>query len=535
MNTGDFDVAVVGAGPTGLTLCNLLGQAGLRVVLIERNPTTVVLPRAVSIDDESLRTMQATGLLPAMLKDIALDYGSHYFTPGGEVFLKVEPATREFGHPRRNAFLQPTLEAQLRDGLCRFANVATWFDTSCEAVDEQQDHVTLTLLTKAGETKTIRARYVAGTDGGRSMIRKAIGANLQGSTYQQRWLIVDLAETVEQFRQTRVLCNKARSAICLPGPHGTRRYEFTLADDETEELATSDAFVRGLLAAHGPDRDARIVRQQVYTFHARMVDRWATDRIFLAGDAAHLTPPFAGQGMNSGVRDAHNLAWKLIEVVSGRLGHRLLASYARERPSHAWALIQLAVTMGKVMMPTSPLQGWLVQSAFRLAGRLPRLQSYFAEMKYKPKPRYQAGFFRQDLGSEILGRMVPQPLLDMADGSVRLMDDVIGNGFTVLAYGPQAQDLARQVAAMDIGLPDRTLIAVTPRRWNPERHADSFPVGRDIEDRLAPLAPDGGNGLLLLRPDRYIAVATRIDGPGQIAAFAADIRALVTATWATGD
>src|SRR5215203_6016821 len=133
----DYDVAIIGAGPTGLTLANLLGAAGLRVALVERNDATVQEPRAVSIDDEALRTMQAAGLIDAVLQDVALDYGAHYFTPDGVCFAKVEPRTREFGYPRRSAFAQPKLEATLRDGLSRFANVVPLFGHACENVTER--------------------------------------------------------------------------------------------------------------------------------------------------------------------------------------------------------------------------------------------------------------------------------------------------------------------------------------------------------------------------------------------------------------
>ncbi len=531
MTDFDVDVAVVGAGPTGLTVCNLLGAAGVRTVLIERNASTVSEPRAVSIDDESLRTMQSLGLLPELLRDIAPDYGSHYLTPSGKIFLKVEPKTREFGHPRRNAFLQPKLENTLRQGLARYACVQTWFETSCETVEEDAEGVTLGLLPVAGEARRIRVRYVVGSDGGRSMLRKVIGATLGGATYQQRWLIVDLASTVERFRQTRVLCNPDRPAICLPGPHGTRRYEFMLRDGETDELAQSDVFVRDLLAKHGPDRDAPVVRQQAYTFHARMVDRWASNRIFLAGDAAHLTPPFAGQGMNSGVRDAHNIGWKLAQVVHGRLGPGLLRSYAEERPAHAWALIQLAVKMGRVMMPKSRLHAWVVQTGFRAARVLPQVQAYFAEMKYKPKPFYQKGFLSAGITHGIVGRMLPQPVLELQDGARALMDDVIGQNFAVIAYGYQAQAVSNAVAALDPGLSGPVHLAITPRDWNMQRDAGAGLAGRDVEGRLAVLTPAaGGTLLLLLRPDRYVALAMQIDSSGQVAEFAREVREMVAAT-----
>src|ERR687893_343490 len=169
MQDVDYDVAIIGAGPTGLTLANLLGAAGVRVALVERNETTVQEPRAVSIDDEALRTMQAAGLVDAVLKDVALDYGAHYFTPAGVCFAKVEPKTREFGYPRRSAFTQPKLEATLREGLARFGNVSALFGHSCEDVSEGDGAVEAAGRSPEGGERTIRARYLVGCDGARSM------------------------------------------------------------------------------------------------------------------------------------------------------------------------------------------------------------------------------------------------------------------------------------------------------------------------------------------------------------------------------
>ena len=527
MSDYDCDVAVIGAGPTGLTLASLLGLAGVHVVLIERNESTVQAPRAVSIDDESLRTMQAAGMVETLTKDMALDYGSYYLTPAGKCFVRVEPTTREYGYPRRNAFHQPKLEATLRDGLARFPNVRTLFRHSCETMQEDAHGVTLTLQGPEGAAKTIRAKYLAGCDGAHSAVRKTIGATLSGATYQQRWLIVDLGATKERLRQTRVLCDPARPAICLPGPGNTRRYEFMLADHEDDATASSPEFVAKLLAASGPDADAPVVRRQVYTFHARMVDRWNTARIYLAGDAAHLTPPFAGQGMNSGVRDAHNLAWKLAEVVQGRLGPKLLETYQTERAPHAWALIQLAVKLGKVMMPSSPRQAFFVQNGFRALSLVPSWQAYFAQMKYKPKPFYQAGFFDPQGLPGVVGRMLPQPLLDMKDGATRLMDDVIGNNFGLIAFGPNAEHTARGAARCDFGLQHLQLLAIVPSHLtlDPDPHLHAT-AGRDIENRLAPFAPAGADSLFLVRPDRYVAAAVRIAGGGDIERLTAQARGL---------
>ncbi len=515
----DCEVAIVGAGPVGLTLANLLGDAGIRVVLIERNPTTVQEPRAVSIDDEALRTMQAAGLVDQVLADVAQDYGSHYFTPGGICFAKVEPATREFGFPRRNAFTQPRLEATLRGGLARYSHVTTLFGHDCGAVADDAGGVTLDVTAPGGAAMTVRARYLAACDGGRSAIRKAIGATLTGLTYRQRWLILDLGATREQLRQTRVLCNPDRAMITLPGPGGIRRYEFLLREDEADEIATAPGFVRGLLAAHGPDAEAPIVRARVYAFHARTADRWRSGHIFLAGDAAHLTPPFAGQGMNSGVRDAHNLAWKFAAVLRGRLGESLLDTYQQEREPHARALIRLAVNMGQVMMPASPMQAWAVQAAFRLMAFVPPLHAWFAQMKYKPKPFYGSGFV---LPGPIAGRMLPQPLLDRPGAPPIRLDQLIGNDFALIAYGRDAQATIAAAAGLDFGLGDLRRIAVLPAHYNPVPGAG--PAGRDIDDVMVRLLPRGREALLLLRPDRYVAAA--MVGPGDVAGFAADVRRL---------
>jgi 3-(3-hydroxy-phenyl)propionate hydroxylase len=530
--TGAFyDVAILGAGPTGLTLANLLGQAGCRVALVERNTTTVQEPRAVSIDDEALRTMQAISLADAVIRDVALDYGAHYFTPAATRFLTVEPTTREYGFPRRNAFTQPKLEATLRTGVQRFPNVTAMFGHACEDIAANEDGVVLTLRDPEGRTTTLRANYLAGCDGARSVVRKIIGATLTGATYQQRWLIVDLASTKERLRQTRVVCNPARPLITLPGPDGIRRYEFMLHDGEDEAAATAPDFVRGLLAAHGPDADAPIVRRQVYTFHARVADRWQLGRIFIAGDAAHLSPPFAGQGMNSGIRDAHNLGWKLAKVVAGELGPGVLETYQVEREPHARALIDLAINIGRVMMPTSRAQAFLVQAGFRLARLAPGLQSYFAEMKYKPKPFYRNGFVVSAADAPaVVGRMLPQPAVERRDRSRAMLDDLLGSGFALVACGPQAQRALADAVALNFGMALPVALAILPPETNADNDAPSdIETVRDVGGILTPFVPAGRTIVMLVRPDHYVAAAAYA-GAASLAAMADATRDLIAAT-----
>lgn len=433
-----WPAVVVGAGPNGLTTSNLLARYGVDVLLIERNEATVQEPRAVSIDDESLRTMQAIGVVDAVLSRVVLGYGSDYFTVGGSCFLRVRPTAREYGYPRRNAFRQPVFEQQLRDYFCAHAVLETrseaWFSTELIDFHRGPDFVDLVLRRADGSLAEVSTSYLVACDGGRSFVREKLGIKLSGSTFHERWLILDLEETRDQTRDTKVYCDPARPCLSLPGPDRTRRFEFMLHEGETEPEVTSPEFTRKLLRPHG-EENTPLRRSRVYTFHARMADRWRNGRIFLVGDAAHLSPPFAGQGMNSGIRDAHNLAWKLAAVIQERLGPRLLDTYEQERREHAWEMIQLALRMGKVMMPRSFWSAIGLQAAFRLLSFVPPARTYFAEMKYKPKPRFDAGFLAR--GSKhnaipLIGRLFPQPEVRGPDRTA-LLDEFLGNNFALVS------------------------------------------------------------------------------------------------------
>lgn len=502
-------VTIVGAGPIGLTLANLLGTYGIPAVLLELNLTTVQLPRAVSIDDESLRTLQTAGLAGSVQDICSMDYGSVYLDSDRRPFASVSPSAAEYGYPRRNAFNQPELEALLANALNRFPHVEVRFGHEVVGLKQEGAGVILEVRRRDGSRYQHRSRFVAACDGGRSPIRHMLGIEMDGHTYEKKWLIIDLKGTLDNFRQTRVYCDPRRPGINLPGPNRTRRFEFMLLDKETEEQVTDPDFVRQLLRDHGPDEDTEIVRKQVYTFHARKATRWQQGSVFLLGDAAHLTPPFAGQGVNSGLRDAANLAWKLAAVVRGQTGPAVLDSYDQERPEHAWELIELAIKLGRIMMPSTLLKARLIQTGFRALRLVPPVNDYIAQMRYKPKPRFSRGFFvpgGESLRSTRVGRMIPQPRVETEDRVSHSLDEILGPGFALIAvdhYPSRAfEGLPHLPFEEHLGL---RRVCITPRFWNPFQSASGMVAVRDMHGDFVRHFPGAEGAWLLVRPDRYLA------------------------------
>jgi 3-(3-hydroxy-phenyl)propionate hydroxylase len=504
-----WPVVVVGAGPSGLTTANLLARYGIDVLLIERNETTVQEPRAVSIDDESLRTMQAIGVVDAVVSRVVLGYGSDYFSARGSCFLRVRPTTKEYGYPRRSAFRQPIFEQQLQEYFRTHAANATrseaWFGTELIDFRRERDAIQLVLRRADGSLAEVFTTYLVACDGGRSFVREKIGIKLSGSTFRERWLILDLEESRDHTRDTKVFCDPARPCLSLPGPDRTRRFEFMLHEGETEPEVTSLEFTRKLLRRHG-EENTPLRRSRVYTFHARMADRWRDGRIFLVGDAAHLTPPFAGQGMNSGIRDAHNLSWKLAAVLQGRLGPRLLDTYEQERRKHAWEMILLALRMGKVMMPRSFWSAVGLQAAFRLLGLVPPVRAYFAEMKYKPKPRFEEGFLVRGIEhkpNSLVGRLFPQPVVRSPERTA-LLDEFLGKDFALISL-PHSPPKLFDALPVDLWpmLRLQRVAIQTPGVSAP------LPKGvtslADVDGNFSRSRNRVPSGLFMIRPDRYVA------------------------------
>jgi 3-(3-hydroxy-phenyl)propionate hydroxylase len=496
------DVIVVGAGPVGLTLVNLLATHGVRTLLVERNSSTETEPRAVTIDDESLRTMQAAGLIQDVVKDVVLGYGVQYFDWRGKPLAAILPTRQEYGYPKRSAFRQPLLVQTLRQGLQRFDCVQACFGHELLDFQQHGDGVEVTLRHAQG-TRHVRAAWLVGCDGGRSKVREQLGIKLDGSTYPERWLIVDLAQRSVPLRHTRTYCDPRRPAIRLPGPHGTVRYEFMLHAADRDEDVLQEAIFRGWIRERvAEDAQLPLVRKAIYGFHARVAERWKEGRVLLAGDAAHLTPPFAGQGLNSGIRDATNLAWKLAAVTRWGATATLLDSYESERRPHAAALIQMALRIGAFMQPKSIPGALLAQTALRAACLIPACRDYILQLKFKPKPQLQRGCFEGSAG-HARSELLPQPLVERAHQGLVLLDELLGGDFAVVGWDSPAfrEHASRWLPA---GVPARVVALV--------RGEDDFigtepPEGiervRDATGELGRWLDARAAAAVVLRPDRY--------------------------------
>jgi 3-(3-hydroxy-phenyl)propionate hydroxylase len=527
----DYSVAIVGCGPTGLTLANLLGTYGVRTLAVERNTDTVDGPRAVSIDDEALRTMQSAGVVDQVLQHVVLGYGSRYYSPGGICFMKVEPTVMPYGYPKRNAFRQPVLERQLRNALGRFPCISPVFGCALEECRASGSKVTLTLKRPDDRIHEITCDYLIGCDGAASTVRERLGIGLEGTTLSERWLIIDLENHDNTTKHTRVFCDARRPCITLPGPDRTRRFEFKLAPSEKDEDLLLPEVLEALLSSHGADPNASICRKVVYRFHARVARRWSARRVYLAGDAAHLSPPFAGQGMNSGVRDAHNLAWKLAAVIQGRIGPALLNSYETERREHVWQMIRLALRMGHVMAPRSSWSGLLTQLGFRALSTWPSARDYIAQMKYRPPARFKAGFMlpeRWSAHQTLVGRLFPQPWVKKEDGGTVLFDDVVGSQFCLVARTTNPSQFFSHLAQPIWDSLGAIRVAVSPAGGVGSDNPLGIVTLTETDDSLASALARYADSALLLRPDHYVMACVPLD---QAANIAEAVEALVKKTW----
>lgn len=430
-----YDVAIIGYGPTGVTAANLLGQQGLNVVVLERDPDVYGRARAISTDEEVMRIWQQVGLADTLQRDMLPGGVVAFVDAEGKPFSEVQPASRGAGHPPQQFIYQPAVDTTLRAGVERFANVTVLTRHESLKVLSGADDVEILAADLADDSFVrIRASYVIAADGGSSATRGQLGIGYQGTTYTERWVVIDtkVLRDWEGSSRLRFHCDPARPTVDCPTPLGHHRWEFPVRDGEDEEYLATHQAIWAILNSQGiTEENVEILRAVVYSHHVRVADRWRVGRVFLAGDAAHAMPPWIGQGMASGVRDAANLCWKLAGVVDGSLSESALDSYQVEREPHVRETTDHAVFAGKVITERRPWAASLRNNVFRFASKFSIYTRWMVDNKWIPNAHYSDGLFSEQT-NPARGWQIPQPwVLDEHGTRVRL-DDVLDGRWVVL-------------------------------------------------------------------------------------------------------
>lgn len=355
--TCDFDVVVVGAGPVGLVAALLLAKQGISVLLLEKERSIFPLPRAAHIDHEIMRIFQSIGVADDVASSSEVSTRYEFLNVSGDVLMRFDTgrAAALSGWPPSNMIHQPSIEHVLRARVAECDSIDTRYGTAYRHHETCGEVVTVHFDTQ-GKASQACCRFLLGCDGANSAVRANSGLSLVDLGFSERWLVID-TKVIDSSRLPRYnlqICDPERPTTSVRMGAGRHRWEFMLKAEEDEDRVSAPAFVANLLARWDVDGAVELERTATYTFEARVANDWMQDRVLIAGDAAHLMPPFAGQGLCSGIRDVENLTWKLGAILAGRANTSLLFSYQTEREPHVRAMIDLAVMMGKVVCVTDP-------------------------------------------------------------------------------------------------------------------------------------------------------------------------------------
>ena len=491
----DTEVAIIGAGPTGLMLANLLGLYGVPTKIFEKRQEPFSEPRAIAYDPETLRLFQTIGCYETLLATLQMDVPVKYLNANGKTLAHIYDCPPAFGHSGRGTYYQPELEQALVEGLRKYSNVELLRGANVNGVEDRGREAALTIQTDTNTTRDVIARYVVDCSGGASAIRKQLGIEFVGTTFKEKWLVIDVENDGYDGCEIKFFCDPKRPAVTLPVSKNRRRWEFLVMPGDNEAELVSEERSRSLMATYGADKTERIERSLVYTFHARFADKFSVGRIFLAGDAAHVMPPFAGQGLNSGMRDAANIAWKLAGVLNGKFNEEILESYDPERRPHVEDMTKLTVQLGRSIMPTSEIRAWLRDRLMLTAWRFRSTREKFNRGDMIPKPSIKGSNLVNWSRSKKVGQMLEQPTIECKGQQIKL-DDRLGGGFSVIGLNCRPEevlcdrdkDLLNQLDAAPVS------IASEPH--------EAFECS-DPQRTLSNLV-ETDEAILIVRPDRFV-------------------------------
>jgi 3-(3-hydroxy-phenyl)propionate hydroxylase len=465
-----YDVVVVGYGPVGATAANLLGAAGLRTLVVDRAMTIFDVPRAIHFDASIMRVFQSIGLADEIAAQCRVIHQMATYGAQGQLLSSSSSGSGADGWADHYSFYQPELEQTLRTGAERFATVDVLLGTAVTAVVDSAADVTVR-WENALAKGNVHAAFVIGADGAASTVRKLAGIALEDLDFDEPWLVVDaLLDGPHDLPEatSQMFCDPRRPTTVVPGPGRHRRWEFMLLPGEDPAEIAAPERVEALLSAYVDPTGVKLLRASVYRFHALLAEQWRQGRVMLAGDAAHQTPPFLGQGMCHGIRDVQGLAWRLRAILHGEADGSLLDSYQPEREPQVRQVIGRAVTKGREICVLDPDLAAARDRA--VTERSAWGQSLDSTMMLA----VTSGFI--DPGRPDAG-VVPQPSVTRG----RRLDDLLSKGFSVLTDDPglvaAAEPLAvAVVTSADSGAVTAWLAEVGARAavLRPDRHPYGF-------------------------------------------------------------
>lgn len=498
-----FDVAIVGYGPTGATLANLLGKRGFTVAVVDQVEGIYDKPRASSADHEAMRIFQECGLADEIEPDTSPHPGTDYLGLEGQIIKRFYPQPKPFplGWEPTFMFVQPKLEAVLRRGAQRYPGVRTFLGHRLESFTQDASGVRVQLQCVSDpSTFKLQARYLLACDGGRSTVRRALSIGLEDLDFDEWWIVVDawLEGEAELPPRSVQYCHPARPATYIVGHGKLRRWEIKLLPGESPEDFKSEESVRRVLAQVVDLAPLRLWRTAVYEFHAVVAQRWRVGRVFLLGDAAHQTPPFLAQGMCAGIRDAANLAWKLDAVERLGCSESLLDTYEEERKPHVRTIVAHAKEFGKII-------GELDMDAARR--RDERLAAEIAAgtaqtIRQRFIPNLANGLLATSSDgtlSQGAGAILVQPWVFAPDGAMRRLDDLLPSGFLLISADEEPlQWLDEESRGLWTRIAGAQAVVIGPEA------AGSSRSHRACDDLFDKWLESLQARVVLVRPDKYL-------------------------------